>query len=336
VLTARPAVAALERRGIDPGPALRTAGVSREALESIDTRLPLGAMGALWEAASELSEDPSFGIHVAEELPDGAYDLFEYLLSTAATVGEGFARLAPYVRLLHDDAELRLVVEPRYARLVFSRGPAARPQQAEFSVALCLLRSRRFSGVEWRPERVTFRHERRRDDGEPKRLFGCPVLLRQPQTELRFPSSVLALRHVRADSVLLSIITRYADSLLTALPPRGALAARVSSSIARQIAHGPPTLKKTARDVRVPERTLQRQLAKEGNSHSMLVDEVRRGLAMKYLAHAGISVGEIAFLLHLSPSAFHRSFKRWTRETPLVYRRQLFPPPAPVERAPPR
>lgn len=324
VLTARVVVAALERRGIAPDPALGAAGISREALKSIDTRLPFQAVRALWEAGSEVSGDLSFGIHVAEELPDGAYDLFEYLLSTASTVGEGLLRLVPYVRLIHERSELRLVVEPRFARLLFLRAAPPAPQYDEFSVALCLLRSRRASGTEWKPERVTFQHERSRDNGEPARVFGAPVRFGEARVELRLPLSVLALPHVRADSVLLSILTRYADSLLAALPARGPLLARAGSSIARQMAQGLPTLETTARELRMPERTLQRRLAAEGTNHSMLVDEVRRDLALKYLAHAGISLAEIAYLLHLTPSAFHRTFKRWTGETPLQYRRQLF------------
>lgn len=324
VLAARPVVVALERRGIDPRPALRTAGLSREALNSIDTRLPFRAVRALWETGSEVSGDPSFGIHVAEGLPDGAYDVFEYLLSTASTVGEGLSRLAPYVRLIHDHSELRLVLEPRHARLLFLQAGAPAPQYDEFSVALYLLRSRRFSGMDWKPERVTFRHERPRDDREPARLFESRVVFGEAHVELRFPPSVLGLPHRRADSVLLSILTRYADSLVDELPARGTLAMRIGSSIARQMTQGPPTLEKTARDVRVPERTLQRQLAAEGTSHSTLVDEVRRGLALKYIAHAGVSIGEIAYLLHLTTSGFHRLFRRWTGETPAQYRRRMF------------
>jgi AraC-like DNA-binding protein len=39
------------------------------------------------------------------------------------------------------------------------------------------------------------------------------------------------------------------------------------------------------------------------------------------------SLNEIAFLLGFSePSAFYRSFKRWTKQTPQQYRASLNPP----------
>jgi AraC-like DNA-binding protein len=133
------------------------------------------------------------------------------------------------------------------------------------------------------------------------------------------------LPHVRSDSRLLGVLTRYADSQLTALPSRGELVAAVSSSIARRMAKELPSLASTAAAVRVPERTLQRRLAGHGVSLSTLVDEVRRGLALKYIGDAGLSIGEIGYLLRFSDAtAFHRAFKRWTGEAPASYRRGLF------------
>jgi AraC-like DNA-binding protein len=86
-----------------------------------------------------------------------------------------------------------------------------------------------------------------------------------------------------------------------------------------------PTLSSTARAVGIPERTLQRRLAVEGARHSGLLDDVRRELGLKHLGNAGISITEIAYLLHFTdPTAFHRAFKRWTGESPLQYRRRLF------------
>jgi AraC-like DNA-binding protein len=86
-----------------------------------------------------------------------------------------------------------------------------------------------------------------------------------------------------------------------------------------------PTLPTTATAVRIPERTLQRRLAEEGVSHSALVDDVRRSLAVKYLGSANVSVTEIAYMLHFAdPTVFSRAFKRWTGESPAAYRKRLF------------
>jgi AraC-like DNA-binding protein len=103
------------------------------------------------------------------------------------------------------------------------------------------------------------------------------------------------------------------------------LLARVSSAVARRMLDELPTLSSTAQAVGMPARTLQRHLAAEGATHSGMVEDVRRELALKHLGNASISVTEIAYALHFTePTAFHRAFRRWTGESPLQHRRRLF------------
>ena len=306
VLAARPVIDALAERGIEVEPTLLAAQLSREALASNENRLPHQSMLRLWETAAVAANDRSFGVHVAEALPTGAYDLFDYVLSAAATVGEGLARLTQYVRLIR-------------------RVAAPAPQYDEFSLTLLLVRSRQSSGTQWTPEQMAFQHERSADNRELARVFACPILFGASETGMRFAPSILQLPHRRSDSRLLAILTRYADSLLSSLPSRGDLVASASSAIARQMAKALPSLASTAAAVHLPERTFQRRLAEYGASHSTLVGEVRRGLALKYIGDAGLSIGEIGYLLHFSDStAFHRAFRRWTGEAPTRYRRRLF------------
>ncbi len=324
VLPARAVIDALEKRDIDVEPVLRAAQLSREALASADNRLPYESIGRLWEAAAAAAHDPSFGVRVAEALPTGAYDVFDYLLATAATVGEGLALLTRYVRLIYDRSNLHLVVEPRIARLT-ERVPVPALQDQEFSLTLLLVRSRQASGTHWTPDQMTFQHERPADGRELARVFGCPIAFGAAETEMRFAPSILDLPHVHSDSRLLTVMTRYADSLLASLPSRSDLLASVSSTIARQMTKELPSLRSTADVVHLSERTLQRRLAGTGVSYSKLVDGVRRDLALKHIGDAGLSISEIAYLLHFADStAFYRAFKRWTTEAPAQYRSNLF------------
>lgn len=327
VLAARAAIHACDARGFDVEPVLKAAQLSRDALASIEYRLPWGSVMRLWEAAAVAAKDPSFGVHVAETLARGAYDVVDYMFSAAATTGEAIARLADYIRLIYDHSDALLTLEPRQARVILS-GPVPAPQYEEFSLALLLVRSRASTGTSWTPARVTFRHAASGEPAELARVFGCPVAFGADHSEIRFDRSVLQLPHVNPDSRLLDVLTRYADSLLRALPSRGELVASVSSSIARQMATRLPSLGAIAAAVRLPERTLQRRLAATGASFSKLVDDVRRELALKYIGDAALSIGEIGYLLHFSePTSFYRAFKRWTGEGPAQYRKALFENP---------
>jgi len=323
VLAARPAIASLEARGLDAAAVLQTAELAREALASIDSRLPVASVLRLWEAAAEAAGDPSFGIHVAEALPAGTYDVFEHILAAAETVGTGLSQLARYIPLIHDHSTMTLDLEPGHARLL-RRVPSIGPQYDEFSMTLLLVRSRQASATAWAPERVTFQHERTPDDGEPARVFGCPVVFGAAETEMLIPRSVVELRHPRADSPLLEVLSRHVEARMGSLPQRGALLARVSSAIARRIATELPSLASTAAALRMPERTLQRRLAEEGVTHSALVDDVRRNLALELLVDANVSLTEIGYRLHFAdPTAFYRAFRRWTGDGPAAYRKRF-------------
>jgi AraC-like DNA-binding protein len=325
VLAARPAIAALEARGIDPAASLRAAQLSRETVASADSRLPFLAVRALWEAAADAAGDPSFGVHVAEALPIGALDVLDYVLSAEATAGAALSRLMRYVRLVHDAADLRLIVEPDHARIVGGVPASPAPQLDEFALTLLLVRSRQATGVAWRPERMAFQHERARDVGELSRVFGCALAFGAREIDMRFAASVLELPHLHADSTVLAVVSRFADDALASVPARGDLIARASSAIARRMSTELPTLSGTAAAMGLPERTLQRRLAEAGVSHSALVEGVRRELALKHLADAALSIAEIAFLLHFADStAFDRAFKRWTGEPPARHRSRLF------------
>jgi AraC-like DNA-binding protein len=323
VVTARPVIRALEDRGVDAERVLAAARLSRQALGSFDNRLPHDQVRTLWEAAASACRDGAFGVHVAEALPAGAYDLFDYLLATAATLGDSVARLARHVRLLHDHTRLHVIVEPRSARVIAS-APVTAPQYDEFWLTLLVQRTRRATGVHWLPDGASVQHERASDDGELARALGCAVTFGAPQTELRLRRPVLQLPNLTADAPLAAILERYATALQDGLPPDETLVARGSSAIARQITRQLPTLAATARSLGQPTRTLQRRLSAHGVTHSGLVDEVRRALALKSIGDAGVAITEIAYRLHFAdPAAFYRAFKRWTGLSPRAYRARL-------------
>ncbi len=68
-------------------------------------------------------------------------------------------------------------------------------------------------------------------------------------------------------------------------------------------------------------RTLRRRLESEGTSYQRIKDKARRDRAISLLRHPGLSVCEVAEALGFSdPSAFHRSFKKWTGQSPGAFR----------------
>ena len=81
------------------------------------------------------------------------------------------------------------------------------------------------------------------------------------------------------------------------------------------------TADSVAKALAMSRRTLTRRLSEEGTSFRGILDEVRAELARALLQDRSLSVGDVAFFLQYSePAAFHRSFRRWTSQTPQRYR----------------
>jgi AraC-like DNA-binding protein len=65
--------------------------------------------------------------------------------------------------------------------------------------------------------------------------------------------------------------------------------------------------------------TLRRQLEREGRLYQQIKDEVRRAMAFELLREGCLSIAEVAEQTGFQePSAFHRAFKKWIGQSPVV------------------
>src|SRR4029077_7331782 len=111
----------------------------------------------------------------------------------------------------------------------------------------------------------------------------------------------------KADPKLHSVVCRHAEHLLAELPKAESLTEKVRVLIAQELPHVQPSVGHVARLLRMSSRTLGRRLEDEGTTFRSLLDELRRKLAVQYLASPHIALAEVAFLLGFSEvAAFHR------------------------------
>jgi AraC-like DNA-binding protein len=93
--------------------------------------------------------------------------------------------------------------------------------------------------------------------------------------------------------------------------------------IAQQLPTGALTLNSVATAVHVSPRTLARRLEAAGTTFSAELDQLRHKLALQYVASSSIPLAQVPTLLGFAHvTSFYRNFKRWTKQTPLEYRRK--------------
>jgi AraC-like DNA-binding protein len=101
--------------------------------------------------------------------------------------------------------------------------------------------------------------------------------------------------------------------------PRGRESARsrVENAIAPALPHGGAHAGQVARRLGVSQRTLARRLEAEGVTFSSVLSDLRRDLALRYLAEKELTVSQIAWLLgYQGVGAFSHAFRRWTGTPP--------------------
>ena len=290
-----------------------------------DARIPIALEIELWNTAAKLSNDADFGLHAAESIRPGAFDVFDYAVRTAPDLASALQRMVRYNRLVHDLAVFN-VVERADGVCIEHRFNSAdiRPcrHASEFTLASLLIIGEQMTGHALRPLAVGFAHSQPDRTTEHLRIFGVMPIFDAPASSLTLPRPVLALPIPDADPGLSRIVMAHAEQLLAAtaraMPD---IVTAVRSYLAEHMALGPKTLPQVAAHMHMSERSLQRRLANEGTQFAKLADDVRKELALRYISDRRLALGEVAYLLGFAePSPFHRAFKRWTGMTPAAAR----------------
>jgi AraC-like DNA-binding protein len=325
VRSVQPVLWRLRALGLDVAAVVSAAGIEPPALADADGRIPHALALALWHEAARRGSDDAFGIHTAESIRPGAFDVLDYATRSSATLGQGLHRLVRYHRVLHDGAVVQLEVDGARGVLTHAlpEPSAVLPRQvAEFIVAGWLVVARQATGTDFAPVEVRFTHPAPADTSEHRRVFRAPVHFRSAVNGLVLDRAMLEAPLVKSDAGLCAVLDRHLVELLERIPRATGLTERVRHQVGKELASGVPDAGAVARALHMSRRTFQRHLRNDRTSYRSLVESLRRELATRYLAEPEIAIAEIAFLLGFSEtSAFHRAFKRWTGRTPAAFRR---------------
>ena len=284
------AIKALAKRHIEAQPLLNRAGLSDYDPSDRQRRIPASNQGRFLHTQRTLSNDPSFGLHLAEASDPRESGLLYYISSAAKDLWGTLSLFLAYSKLVDESLRLEMSRLPDVAIVEF-RFDGVSPQSVrhntEFWVVMIIKGARQISGRHIRPLRVAFPHTSGGNVTDFKQFFGCPVEFGAPIGQIEFSSEALSLPRADGDPHLLQILKPVCDEAAKARGTAvGSVRALVETEVQRRLPRGGAQLETIAKALAMSKRTLSRRLSAEGTNLSEIVDDVRRSLALEYVSRA--------------------------------------------------
>lgn len=155
-----------------------------------------------------------------------------------------------------------------------------------------------------------------------RHFFPCPVKYDQPVNTLTFSARHLSAEVIR-DEAQLRTFLKLAPYHIVIEPPASlsSITYRIREILGSDFRQEMPSFEELTGLLNMSARTLRRRLDKEGISYQRIKDNARRDIAISLLSRDRLTVSDVAEQVGFSdPSAFHRSFKKWTGQSPGSYR----------------
>lgn len=309
-----------ERQGLDREDLLAKSGLSADILTHPDSRVPTRLMLRLWQAVIEAANEPLLGLHVGKSPTVSDFGLVGYSMSYSKHLLEAFHRLARYQRIISESVRFTLSEDKEACVLTWVTHPALvairHPVEASMNLIVCA--ARELTGTDLSPIKVELPTPPPADPGAYKAEFRSEVVFGCDTAAITWSTQQMSLPTVAADETLAG----YLDELATiAVGPIDVESDSMTTAVRRalwaMLPRGRPSIWRTAQELGVSVRTLQRRLGEEGSSFSAVLDSLRRDVTRELMAESGPPVADISFLLGYSePSAFHRAYRRWTGGSP--------------------
>ncbi|MFA7327246.1 MAG: AraC family transcriptional regulator ligand-binding domain-containing protein [Candidatus Kapaibacterium sp.] len=284
---------------------------------------------SLVEYTVESTGDEYFGLHAGENLNLAAAGLIAQIVQTSQTVKQALQFCCEFANLGCSVLPLSLIEENNYYKIVLTpdkvwshKSLISLQHTVDGVLAFTIKEFYSLTRQKRNPIEVHLPWKRPKSENEYVRVFGCGVKYNQPEIAILLEKSYVEQPITTVDYNLLSILLKHAEEKSIQINKSKGFASIVKQSMIKLTRPEFPTIRQVSYHLNISSRTLQRKLKEEGLTYKEIIDELRKDFAISYLKRPDLSLREISYLLgYADTSAFNRSFKRWTGQTPKEYQK---------------
>lgn len=301
------------------------AGMDAGLLRSPEARIVQGDFDRIIMAAAQYTGDDMFGLHQGQRMSLSDLGVLGYVMLHSRTLGKALSSYQKYNFI--DCSGLNVDIEVQGADVVISMllSNSLETPSRHFieGMMACIYQALLALSCRALPiKEVRFMYAPPSQIEEYEAVFGIMPLFHQNANSFRFSKEMLDYSIVGSDTRLLDVFQAIAEEVRAKLSSNySELSSNLNKWIIECMPSHFPNLQEAAKEFLMSPRTLQSRLKAENTSYNRLANEVRKELAIRYLAQPEYTIGEISYLLHFSePSAFQTAFRKWTNLTPGEYR----------------
>ena len=160
--------------GHDPEPIFSQEGIDYDMILRPGRRIPFRAIDNLWTKATDLIEDPCFGLRAAEFWHPSSFNTLGYACLASSTLRQALTRLYRYARMISGTAEVHLNETAKGLTLTLSDS-LKHPARMDFAMANIMSGGRLNYGKELNPVAVSFIHPQPSCAEKHVSFFRAPV-----------------------------------------------------------------------------------------------------------------------------------------------------------------
>jgi AraC-like DNA-binding protein len=156
-------------------------------------------------------------------------------------------------------------------------------------------------------------------------LFNAPIKFSCSENALVIELECLQTPIIQTETTLRAFLKNAPYQLITRAQSMddNTLSSKIVAIVGHDFSREFPSAEEIAKLLNMSTRTLHRHLRKENTSFQTIKDTIRKQAAISYIMHPELTINAASLLMGFQdPSAFHRSFKKWTGLSPGEFRKQ--------------
>jgi AraC-like DNA-binding protein len=319
----------VEQAGGDGLALLDEAGIDHAALSNLDSLMSFRKLAVLMEIAAVRLDRPNFGLEWSLSIENIAnHGPIILLANYVQTIEEWFEVAIKYWRFHTNAFTIRLIkAETGHAAILrYEADSFALPgrQMSETVLAnMCQMARLVTNDDTVGPTRVRFQHSQPKNLELHNKIFRCPIEFNADYTEIVGGADLLSHKTdggLRTFKSLMSVYLRIRIALMPVYDQ--SMTTTVALAVPSLLGSGLCNMDTVAASLGLNPKRLQRGLADENTTFTAIIEQVRENMARRLLVESDAPVERIAGLLDYSSTApFTTAFKRWTGQSPLVFRK---------------